>query len=257
MAREAHTPKTGARLGARAGQFFAARRRSALGVPEVVALVAASVLLVVALSSYFLYLRRASTRLDGLKEEQARLERQLQEARSTGQKSESTQESVDKILASLQDFETQRLGENTYQNQTDVINELNSLIHRHGLRISGGLTYTQFEAGGAGGQRAASGASKPIQQVFPGIGISLSVEGNYPSLRRFIRDVESDPRFVVINSVELEGITDPGARPPIPGVAAPGAAPAPTARGTLVSLRLDMAAYFRRAGVLTAPDSAR
>jgi hypothetical protein len=63
--------------------------------------------------------------------------------------------------------------------------------------------------------------------------------------------VEADRQFVVINTVELEGVTDTDAPPVVapPDGTDPSAAAAPTStRGTLVSLRLDMAAYFRRAG---------
>lgn len=254
MAGEIHTTNPGAAPGSRAGRFLESRRRSAVGVPELAALAVAALLLVTALSAYFLYLRPQRARLATLREEQARLERQLREARSTGQQSESTQASVDKILASLQDFETQRLGENTYQSQNDIINELNALIRRHGLSLSGGGM--KFETLGAGAQQRSSSAAKPIQNVFPGIGISLSVEGAYASLRRFIRDVEADPRFVVINSVELEGIKDTGARTAAPaGDSASGAPAGP--RGSLVALRLEMAAYFRRPAAASEPEATR
>ncbi|HEX7957945.1 MAG TPA: GspMb/PilO family protein [Pyrinomonadaceae bacterium] len=91
------------------------------------------------------------------------------------------------------------------------------------------------------------------QSVFPGIGVTLTVEGVYPNLRRFIRDIEADRQFVVINTVELEGVSDAGSGG-LP--AAPDGGPAPAAqgpsRGALVSLRLDMAAYFRRAAAAAA-----
>ena len=94
-------------------------------------------------------------------------------------------------------------------------------------------------------------AQRVVQSVFPGIGVTLTVEGTYPNLRRFIRDIEADRQFVVINTVELEGVTDTGsadAPPPPAADGAPGAAPSQgPSRGALVSLRLDMAAYFRRA----------
>ena len=81
-----------------------------------------------------------------------------------------------------------------------------------------------------------------MQTVFPGVGFNLTVEGAYPNLRRFIRDVEANNQFIVINSVELEGVTDSDAS------RAAGDGGAGTAGSTLVSLRLDIAAYYRRAG---------
>jgi Tfp pilus assembly protein PilO len=257
MARNIPTSKAGAQTGhapaslrTRAGRFVKSRQRSVLGMPEVVALVVAAVMLVAALASYFLYLRPQQTRVASLSEEQGRLERQLAGARDEGQKFESTQESVERILTSLQEFESRRLGENTQQSEWDMVGQLNDLLRRHGLERNAKLSYTPFVVGTR--QPAPTGTSRPIQSIFPGIGISLTVEGSYQSLRRFITDVEADPRFIVINSVELESITDPSATAAV----APGEtpAPAPTSRGALVSLRLDMAAYFRRGGAEASPE---
>ena len=258
MSREVPQARTDARAGLR--RFLVSRQRSRLGVPEIVALGSAALLLLAALASYALFLRPQRARSESLREEQGRLERQLQAARSEGQQSESTQASVERILVSLREFEEQHLGGNTPDGTTVVIKKLNDLIRRHNLRISGGLAFTPFETGGApGAQPRSTGVSKPIQAVYPGIGISVSVEGRYADLRRFIRDVETDERFVVINSIELEGITDTAARNfsavEPPAGEGPAASPpsGPTARGTFVSLRLDMAAYFRRPGAAT-PD---
>jgi Tfp pilus assembly protein PilO len=85
-------------------------------------------------------------------------------------------------------------------------------------------------------QRVASnlaGSARRRQTVFPATDISLTIEGTYANLRRFIRDVESSPRFVVINGVQLEGLNETGGNNA-------------AAHGASVSLRLDMSAYFRR-----------
>jgi Tfp pilus assembly protein PilO len=234
-------------LRARAGRFASSRQRSLLGVQEIIALAIAALLVVAALASYLLFLRPQRVRLAELTEERNRLERQLQNARDEGQQSESTEADVEKILTSLVDFESRHLGENTQQSEWDVVGKLNELLSRHGLERNAKLSYTKFDVSGEGGRQSVTGASRPIQAVFPGIGISLTVEGSYHSLRRFITDVESDPRFIVINTVELEGITESGANVSISPDGTM-TAPAPAQRGTLVSLRLDMAAYFRRGG---------
>ncbi len=252
--------RRGAELRARLARFRGQHERSFLGVPEIIALSAAGLLLFAALASYFFLLRPQRARLASLRDEQARLERGLRDAKSGVEQFTSTQASVEAILRSLEEFETRHLGQNT-PGSTAIIEELNRLIRRHNLRISGGLAFTSFEVAQAADpqrqrQQQTASASKPIQDVFPGIGISISVEGTYPGLRRFIRDVEADPQFIVINSVELEGVTDSGARalgmpgetPPGSAEGATGATAQPSARGTLVSLRLDMAAYFRRPG---------
>jgi hypothetical protein len=112
-------------------------------------------------------------------------------------------------------------------------------------------------SGGEAGQRIE-------QSIFPGIGVTLTVEGAYPNLRRFIGDIEADRRqFVVINTVELEGVTDANAaEAPAPAPVVPGAEPGNAqpqtqtpSRNALVTLRLDLVAYFRRAA--TAADAAQ
>jgi len=83
-----------------------------------------------------------------------------------------------------------------------------------------------------------------------------------------VQDIEPSRQFLVINAVELEPVTETStsaapaleetrpplraARPPAgvsPGRSGPVTFPSPAAgtRGALVSLRLEMATYFRRA----------
>jgi hypothetical protein len=74
--------------------------------------------------------------------------------------------------------------------------------------------------------------------------VSLTVEGQYSNVRRFVRDIEASRQFVIINAVELEGADNAAARTAVPTEgAAPGASAPPS---SIVSLRLEMAAYFRR-----------
>jgi Tfp pilus assembly protein PilO len=108
------------------------------------------------------------------------------------------------------------------------------------LRNTAGPNYTPLEpAGSKNGTTGARTANTKWQSIYPGIAISVTVEGPYQNLRRFIRDIETNRQFVIINSVELERSTENSA-PPADG--ASGAAP----RGSLVSLRLEMATYFQR-----------
>jgi hypothetical protein len=68
-------------------------------------------------------------------------------------------------------------------------------------------------------------------------------------VRRFVRDIEASRQFVIINAVELEGVTDTAAaRAASTGEA--GSSP----QSLVVSLRLDMAAYFRRAASNTSTE---
>jgi Tfp pilus assembly protein PilO len=245
-ANQSGAPGSGRReqVKARLAEFRGARRTSFLGVPEIMALVAACALLAIAAGAYFLiYVPERSRRAD-LENERQRLQTQIRSAGENREHDRSTADSVSRILQSLTSFETDAL-EPREASIRDLIQELNDKSKRAGLaRAQFSFIYqddTQAGATQQSQQRAAgnlAGSARRRQNVFPATDISLSVEGNYANLRRFLRDVETSRRFLVINGVQLEGINETGSD-------------AAAARGALVSLRLDMSAYFRRSGAAT------
>jgi hypothetical protein len=251
----------GAALRTRLNTLRATRRRGPFGLPELGALALAALLLLAAVLSYLVLLVPQKSRAQSLDAEGESLKRLLATQQNNLGSYEDTAQRVSEILTSLDRFEVGHLG-NASSGTKTVVEELNRLITKNGLRISGGVTFTQLQEavpGAESAQRArrqGSGqesAQRVVQSIFPGIGVTLTVEGAYPNLRRFIRDIEGDRRqFVVINTVELEGATDANAAeqvaPPLANGGAPGALqPQAPTRGALVSLRLDMATYFRRA----------
>ncbi|HEX8559447.1 MAG TPA: GspMb/PilO family protein [Pyrinomonadaceae bacterium] len=262
MRPDAATPETsaGARaaaLRARFGALRATRRRGPLGLPELAALAVAALLLLSAVLAYLSLLVPARSRTQALENERADLQRLLQSQQTNIGAGQDTQQRVGEILSSLERFEIDHLGLAGSGTKT-VIEELNRLIIKNNLRISGGVNFTQLQESAPGSedsqrarraqQSGQESGQRVVQSVFPGIGVTLTVEGSYPNLRRFVRDIEADRQFVVINTVELEGVTDANSAqsssPPAPGGAPDAAGPS---RGALVSLRLEMAAYFRRA----------
>jgi hypothetical protein len=151
-----------------------------------------------------------------------------------------------------------------------LYNSLNQMIRSNALRNTSGPTYVGLDpiavnAQGRVGQAAAPanrlGTAK-WQSLFPGIGVSVTVEGQYANLRRFVRDLEASNQFIVINAVELEKATNTDeAAAAVMATAPPGGPQQPSVagtRGTLVSLRVDLAAYFRRNNTAeeTAPPAA-
>jgi len=264
-----NTPTGGARAGLRTrfDRLRGARRRSTLGLPEALALGVAALLVVTTVLAYLFLLVPQRSRRQSLETERGDLQRLLQIQQKSLGDSKDTQQRVRDILTSLDRFQTDHLSD-AGSGAQNVIEELNRLIPKNNLRISGGVSYTQLQESAVGAdanhtQRRASGeetAARVVQSVFPGIGVTLTVEGTYPNLRRFIRDIEADNQFVVINTVELEGVSDSNAGSPVAATTMPGSPANPEgpmsppaaqtiapSRGALVSLRLDMAAYFRRA----------
>jgi len=257
----------GANFRARLGTLRATRRRGPVGVPELAALACAALLLVAAVFAYLFLLVPQRSRAQSLDAEAVSLRQVLASQQTNLGNSQDTASRVNEILSSLERFETGHLGVPSSGSKA-LYEELNRLITKNGLRISGGINFTQLQEAVPGAENAprarrqgadGEGTQRVVQSVFPGIGVTLTVEGTYANLRRFIRDIEGDRRqFVVINTVELEGVTDTntaeqqGAPAAVPNGGVPGVPQAQTpTRGALVSLRLDMATYFRRAAAGT------
>jgi hypothetical protein len=120
--------------------------------------------------------------------------------------------------------------------------ELNELMRRNALRNTAGPAYTVLVP--LGTKQAANTVKQGDarwQSVFPGIGVSVTVEGSYQNLRHFLRDIETSRQFLIINAIELE--TGNQYNTVALGDAA---TPPPGQRPAIVSLRLEMATYFQR-----------
>lgn len=251
--KQAHgkTPGRSEQVRVRVRKLVRSRQRSMLGVPEIIGLAASVMMLLAVVFAYFSFLTPARSRLTSLMAERDRLQQTLRESEISINTSQDKQSTIEQINQSLLDFENQRLaGRN--EGRMALYGELNTLMRRNGLRNTSGPTYTALEA--LGSNKQATTTTRPAnakwQSVFPGIGVSVTVEGQYQNLRRFIRDIEASNQFIVINAVELQGVTDVAAP-----VLSPEGVPVQSSRGTVVSLRLDMATYFRRAASEDAPVS--
>lgn len=208
--------------------------------------------------------------------ERDRLERERTSARAKFGDEKSTETKVAKLVSSVADFETRFLPI-AKNGRSSLYQRINGLISAYGLVNTTGPDYIPLEiADGKNNQSSEgnSGRSK-FQSIFPGDYVTMTLEGSYQNLRRFISEIERTDQFVVISSIELEpsetkekpnqqnqlqqvnsnGPISPNAIPPS-GVIPAGGIPDQTAQtkkvlrgkthGETVSLRLEMAAYFRR-----------
>jgi Tfp pilus assembly protein PilO len=222
-----------------------ARRSGMFGPAEVLALGGSAVILLAVLLSYFYFLVPARSNLQARQMERSRLQNQLRSSQELRLQEQDTQTTVDKINASLVNFEDNRLA-NRNQGRMGLYDELNQLIRKEGLRNTSGPSYSQLEP--LDSKKTATGSkatSAKWQSVYPGIGVSLTVEGSYQNLRRFIRSLEVSKQFIIINAIELERATENNAAANASGGGA---------RASLVSLRLDMATYFQRTQAETGPE---
>ncbi len=216
------------------------RQKQVLGPAELIGLAGSLLILVLVIVAYLYFLLPARSRLEALRAERSLLQSQLRNSQEFVRQGQNTEATVQNITQSLEAFEGKRLvGANS--GRMGLYDSLNQLIRKNGLRNTSGPTYVPLAATGSkvGTAGSRSGSTK-WQSIYPGIAISLTVEGQYQNLRRFVRDLETNRQFVIINSVELERSTETNSSPSADGSSTGGA------RGSLVSLRLEMATYFQR-----------
>ncbi len=228
----------------RLAQFRGTRSEGMFGMAELLGVSVSALMLLAVLISYLYLLVPAQSNRDEQQRERARLQTLLLSSGEAMKKEQNTQEFVQKITGSVEQFELQRLPQPT-QGQMGLYEELNQLMTKNGLRNSSGPTYTNLEPSGLKASNRSTTSTK-WQSVYPGIAVSVTVEGQYLNLRNFIRDLETSKQFVIINAVELERATDTNA--PLSAEGEPSGT-----RPSLVSLRLDLATYFQR-GLVTNPS---
>lgn len=219
----------------------------------------------------------AKRELEANKAERDRLETELISTRNKYGDITSTETRVAQLITSVSDFETRFLRNPTID-KTSLYQRVNGLIAAYDLTNTSGPDYAPLEIsndGRASENEAERGRAK-FQSLFPGVYVTTTIEGSYQNLRRFIREIETSQQFVVISTIELEPTEneeqkpDP-ARPTQASINQvqinpmnPGGFPQDQTftqnvplnqqpkilrgktRGETVSLRLEMAAYFRR-----------
>jgi len=262
----------------RIDQLKRAPALSVLGLPELIGLAGAALLALLTVFAYFYFYLPADSRLKSLQRERDQLQIQERTTEKLYDKTKDTSEEVDQRVASIKDFEGRWLGVSG-SGRLALYTEINEIIRNNGLRNTAGPSYVPLEpvTSKTQGQATDNAEKQGIakwQSTYPGILVSVTVEGPYQRVRHFVHDIEASHHFLIINSVELEGVRDSGAAldlptpappprtfagPPRPGAIRPGvtASPLVTApagsRGSLVSLRLDLSTYFQRPEVRSAP----
>lgn len=190
-----------------------------------------------------------------------------------------TQTHVATLMSSVDDFEARFLPI-AVNGKTSLYQRINGLISSHNLVNTTGPDYSPLETleQGDGVETEEERGRSKHRSLFPGMYVTMTVEGSYQNIRRFIREVETGNDFVVVSSVELEpsdaqqrpdqaaapaqtqngsGAVNPttgtpGGMQPIPfgGAAPQSQRNKGKMHGEVVSLRLEMAAYFRRPSVV-------
>ena len=236
-----------------------------IGLPELIGLVGAALIAFTVVFAYFYFYLPANSHLTSIQLERTSLQTQVSGAHTQVEENESTRDTVSRINASLEDFETNWLPAQS-SGRLSLYTVLNNLIKSDGLRNTAGPNYSDLEVVGTKqqvqpGVTAEKQSTQKWQSIYPGIAVTVTVEGPYQNIRHFVRDVETSRQFLIINAIELEGVKQSGATADQSAAATPAAppknskrgagAPAPLpeiagGRGGLVSLRMDLATYFQR-----------
>lgn len=222
----------------RLSTFVQSRRGKMFGIAEVAALAGSCLVLLLVLLSYLYFLVPARSRVASLEQDKARLQANLQTLKGVVNKEQTTKEQVDRIAASLGEFESGHL-QREDEGRLDFYDELNQIIVKNNLRNTSGPTYTPLDALGAEKTVAGKSITTKWQSFYPGIAVMVTVEGQYQDIRRFVRDIERSKQFVIINQVELQRANENSAP-----ASADEAASSPG--GSLISLQLNLATYFQR-----------
>ena len=223
---------------------------------------------------YFFWVLPSERELARNRSESSRLAAELDSAKVKYGDITDTETQVAKIVASVDDFETNFLPLPA-NGQTALYQRLNGLIQAYNLVNTAGPDYSPLEIADrrTDSQAEEEKGRAKHRSLFPGVYVSTTVEGSYQNLRRFIRELETGREFIVLSTVELApsetqqtGSSDKPANvldikpavqsadgkgfktAPIPDQAQPGARPRPQGKthGETVSLHIEMAAYFRR-----------
>jgi len=258
------------------------------GPLEIGAVAAGLLAMLMAVVLYFFWVVPSNRELARNKSEADRLDAELISAKSKYGDIQDSQTQVDKLVGSVDDFETRFLSMQT-NGQASLYQRLNGLIRAYGLENTTGPDYAPLEGVDIAQKQETDeekGRTK-FRSLYPGVYVTTTVEGSYQNLRRFIREIETGREFVVISSIELapsdsegskeselnaqpdqaalnqagglQNVKGGAALPPVNPNARMGqqqdmrSAPKGKTRGEVVALRIEMAAYFRRPGFVPMP----
>ncbi|HEY0427178.1 MAG TPA: hypothetical protein VGC76_05165 [Pyrinomonadaceae bacterium] len=233
---------------------------------------------------YVFFVLPAKKELEANKGKRDQMEQELMSSRGKYGSITTTEKRVAELVNSVNDFEGRILRFDSI-GKPALYSRINGLIAAYGLVNTTGPDYAPLEinARSNNGQQAEqeSGRAK-FQSIFPGNYVTMTLEGPYQNLRRFIREIEtSSDQFIVISAIELEPAekeqkdatnqttvaqnpknpknqpypVNPNSNPDMSNYQNPQQMPTPQAKkvaqrgktsGEIVALRIEMAAYFRR-----------
>lgn len=178
----------------------------AWGKSEIVIVTVSVVVLFLSLVFYVFVTLPEENSLERNVAERNRLRAEI-EAESQKYKSfTTTEEQINNLVKSAEDFEIKYLPIADF-GRTALYQRLNSLISQYKLVNTSGPDYAPLDIVTKQSQTEERGRNR-FQSIFPGVYVTMTVEGTYSNLRKFIRELEAGNQFTIIASIELESSTD-------------------------------------------------
>src|SRR5687768_4930425 len=175
------------------------------GQPELITLGLALFAVLTVVLLYIFMVVPANQELQQNRAERDKLESELASARAKYGSITDTQTHVAQLMSNVDDFESRYLPV-VSTGRTSLYQRLNGLITGHGLVNTTGPEYAPLETvdQNDGVQTDEERGRDKYRSLFPGVYVTITVEGYYQNLRRFIRDIETTNDFIVVSAVELE-----------------------------------------------------
>lgn len=152
---------------------------------------------------YMFVVTPAQSQLANRKADRDRMETELTSTSKTFEKYTTTEEHVASLVESVDGFESRFLPVSS-TGRTALYQRLNTLIAGYGLINTSGPDYAPLEINQRQGQNENERGRAKYQSLFPGVYVTMTVEGSYQNLRRFLRDIETSQQFIIVAAVELE-----------------------------------------------------
>ena len=177
------------------------------GTTELVTVGLALLAILTTILLFVLLVLPAQRELDNNRARRDELDKQLTTAKSRYGNITTTEERVAQLITSVDEFETNYLSGET-NGRTALYQQINGLISAYGLINTSGPDYAPLEIADPNRNNQQSEAEKgrsKFVSIYPGQYISMTLDGSYQNLRRFIREIETNRnQFVIISAIELE-----------------------------------------------------
>jgi hypothetical protein len=179
------------------------KRGGMFDVPEIAAVGIAGFLLLMVLVAYLFWLKPAQAQLRQRELSRNSLETEYQKLKTSIGENQTTESRVAGIVGSLERFEANYLSP-PMQGNASLFGRLNEIIRNNNLRNTAGPDYAPLETVALEKYDPTKIAESKNQNLYPGTAVSVTVEGGYANLRRFISELENSRQFIVVRAIEIE-----------------------------------------------------